>query len=248
MAEEAPGQPAGGGQARLFALPDPGHTQTHGFLVQKPDAHLRGEDEGCCWGAGGHGVLCAQLPGALSPEAAPGRGWRGAGGDLLLGTSPVQDSRFEVFENGTLRINSVEVYDGTWYRCVSSTPAGGIEAQARVQVLGELAPGRRAGRTREGAAGPGPSGLPPQSLPFPAPETEKLKFTPPPRPQQCMEFDKEATVPCSATGREKPTVKWVRAGGRPVGVGWGWTGGPLGGHGPVSGTAECLVLRDRQER
>lgn len=28
-----------------------------------------------------------------------------------------------------------------------------------------------------------------------------------------MEFDKEATVPCSATGREKPTVKWVRAGG-----------------------------------
>lgn len=44
-------------------------------------------------------------------------------------------------------------------------------------------------------------------------ELEKLKFTPPPQPQQCMEFDKEATVPCSATGREKPTVKWVRAGG-----------------------------------
>lgn len=76
-----------------------------------------------------------------------------------------------------MRINSVEVYDGTWYRCVSSTPAGSIEAQARVQVL------------------------------------EKLKFTPPPRPQQCMEFDKEATVPCSATGREKPTIKWIRADG-----------------------------------
>ncbi|XP_055262622.1 inactive tyrosine-protein kinase 7 [Moschus berezovskii] len=88
-----------------------------------------------------------------------------------------EDSRFEVFKNGTLRINSVEVYDGTWYRCVSSTPAGSVEAQARVQVL------------------------------------EKLKFTPPPRPQQCMEFDKEATVPCSATGREKPTIKWVRADG-----------------------------------
>nr|KAF6363483.1 protein tyrosine kinase 7 (inactive) [Pipistrellus kuhlii] len=88
-----------------------------------------------------------------------------------------EDSRFEVSKNGTLRINSVEVYDGTWYRCVSSTPAGSIEAQARVQVL------------------------------------EKLKFTPPPRPQQCMEFDKEATVPCSATGREKPTIKWVRADG-----------------------------------
>lgn len=50
-----------------------------------------------------------------------------------------QDSRFEVSKNGTLRINSVEVYDGTVYRCVSSTPAGSIEAQARVQVLGELA-------------------------------------------------------------------------------------------------------------
>ncbi|XP_063523083.1 inactive tyrosine-protein kinase 7 isoform X20 [Pongo pygmaeus] len=88
-----------------------------------------------------------------------------------------EDSRFEVFKNGTLRINNVEVYDGTWYRCVSSTPAGSIEAQARVQVL------------------------------------EKLKFTPPPQPQQCMEFDKEATVPCSATGREKPTIKWERADG-----------------------------------
>uniref|UniRef100_A0ABI8AJ46 Protein tyrosine kinase 7 (inactive) n=1 Tax=Felis catus TaxID=9685 RepID=A0ABI8AJ46_FELCA len=88
-----------------------------------------------------------------------------------------EDSRFEVSKNGTLRINSVEVYDGTWYRCVSSTPAGSVEAQARVQVL------------------------------------EKLKFTPPPRPQQCMEFDKEATVPCSATGREKPTIKWIRADG-----------------------------------
>lgn len=36
-----------------------------------------------------------------------------------------------------------------------------------------------------------------------------------------MEFDKEATVPCSATGREKPTIKWVRAGEYPVGVEWG---------------------------
>lgn len=36
-----------------------------------------------------------------------------------------------------------------------------------------------------------------------------------------MEFDKEATVPCSATGREKPTIKWVRAGGYCVGTGRG---------------------------
>uniref|UniRef100_A0A6I8ND46 Protein tyrosine kinase 7 (inactive) n=1 Tax=Ornithorhynchus anatinus TaxID=9258 RepID=A0A6I8ND46_ORNAN len=88
-----------------------------------------------------------------------------------------EDSRFEISANGTLRINNVEVYDGTWYRCVSSTQAGSIEAQARVQVL------------------------------------EKLKFTPPPQPQQCMEFDKEATVSCSATGREKPTIRWMKADG-----------------------------------
>ena len=166
-----------------------------------------------------------------------------------MGSSPVlQDSRFEVFKNGTLRINSVEVYDGTWYRCVSSTPAGTIEAQARVQVLGELAPGPNGQeRTGEGAAGPKIFRPAASSPPFPSPETEKLKFTPPPRPQQCMEFDKEATVPCSATGREKPTIKWVRAGGYPVGIWWGGgTGSPLVRHVPVSGPAECLVLQDRQ--
>lgn len=87
------------------------------------------------------------------------------------------DSRFEIFENGTLRINSVEVYDGTSYKCISSTVAGGVEEQARVHVL------------------------------------EKLKFTPPPQPQQCMEYDKEVTVVCSATGREKPTIQWIKADG-----------------------------------
>lgn len=138
----------------------------------------------------------------------------------------LQDSRFEISKNGTLRINSVEVYDGTWYRCVSSTPAGSIEAQARVQVLGEPACvtcGESAWLSGQGSDGEGVAGLPlafklPQFLLFlpaglPSVETEKLKFTPPPQPQQCMEFDKEATVPCSATGREKPTIKWVRAGG-----------------------------------
>ncbi|MEE6527522.1 hypothetical protein FKM82_028936, partial [Ascaphus truei] len=45
-----------------------------------------------------------------------------------------EDSRFEIFQNGTLRIINVEVYDGTVYKCVSSTPAGSIEAQARVHV------------------------------------------------------------------------------------------------------------------
>lgn len=67
----------------------------------------------------------------------------------------------------------------------------------------------------------------PLTHPPPA-ETEKLKFTPPPRPQQCMEFDKEATVPCSATGREKPTIKWIRAGGYQVGMEWGQVGQSTG--------------------
>lgn len=86
------------------------------------------------------------------------------------------DSRFHIFENGTLKILNVEVYDGTVYKCVSSTPAGSIEASARVIVQ------------------------------------ENLKFTPPPQ-SQCLELDKEGTVQCSATGREKPTIHWVKADG-----------------------------------
>uniref|UniRef100_A0A663MW05 Protein tyrosine kinase 7 (inactive) n=1 Tax=Athene cunicularia TaxID=194338 RepID=A0A663MW05_ATHCN len=93
------------------------------------------------------------------------------------GVSISEDSRFEISENGTLRINNVEVYDGTMYKCVSSTPAGSIEGYARVHVL------------------------------------EKLKFTPPPQPLQCMEFDKEVTVSCSATGREKPIIQWTKTDG-----------------------------------
>lgn len=49
-----------------------------------------------------------------------------------------QDSRFDISDNGTLRINNVEVYDGTVFKCVSSTPAGSIEGSARVHVLGML--------------------------------------------------------------------------------------------------------------
>ncbi|MGH0150089.1 UNVERIFIED_CONTAM: hypothetical protein FKN15_039689, partial [Acipenser sinensis] len=41
---------------------------------------------------------------------------------------------------------------------------------------------------------------------------ERLKFTPPPQPLQCMELDKETSVQCSATGREKPTIQWIKAG------------------------------------
>ncbi|XP_078398900.1 inactive tyrosine-protein kinase 7-like isoform X2 [Cetorhinus maximus] len=90
------------------------------------------------------------------------------------------DSRFEEFDNGTLRINNVEVYDGTLYKCQSSTPAGLIVGYARVQVL------------------------------------EKLKFTPPPQPQQCMELNKDMTIQCSATGREKPVIKWSKSDGSSI--------------------------------
>ncbi|XP_072266428.1 inactive tyrosine-protein kinase 7 [Pyxicephalus adspersus] len=88
----------------------------------------------------------------------------------------VSDSRFQIFQNGTLKILNVEVYDGTIYTCVSRTPAGRIEASARVAVL------------------------------------ENLKFTPPPQ-SQCLELDKEVTVHCSATGRTKPTIHWVKTDG-----------------------------------
>ncbi len=49
----------------------------------------------------------------------------------------VQDGRFKLFSNGTLRINNVEVYDGHLYSCESKTEAGKLSAQARVYVLGE---------------------------------------------------------------------------------------------------------------
>lgn len=119
---------------------------------------------------------------------------------------------------------------------MSSTPAGSVEAQARVQVLGELVclgeclawwAGEERGRVAgSGIFRPALACLAASVSPLsptcpPSVETEKLKFTPPPRPQQCMEFDKEATVPCSATGREKPTIKWVRAGQYHVSVGRG---------------------------
>uniref|UniRef100_A0A8U8CGQ6 Protein tyrosine kinase 7 (inactive) n=1 Tax=Geospiza parvula TaxID=87175 RepID=A0A8U8CGQ6_GEOPR len=56
------------------------------------------------------------------------------------GVSISEDSRFEISENGTLRINNVEVYDGTMYKCVSSTPAGSIEGYARGCTYGSSLP------------------------------------------------------------------------------------------------------------
>uniref|UniRef100_A0A8C6TNW9 Inactive tyrosine-protein kinase 7 n=1 Tax=Neogobius melanostomus TaxID=47308 RepID=A0A8C6TNW9_9GOBI len=49
-----------------------------------------------------------------------------------------EDSRFKVFPNGTLRINSVEVYDGQIYGCEAKTVGGRLSGQARVTVLEKL--------------------------------------------------------------------------------------------------------------
>lgn len=115
--------------------------------------------------------LCSP-PGRTVPLSGPLGNDGGGRAEATLGpVSMPQDSRFEVSKNGTLRINSVEVYDGTWYRCVSSTPAGSIEAQARVQVLGEpVLLGRALGLAgRRGKAPQGPDlracpSVPPASL------------------------------------------------------------------------------------
>lgn len=48
MAKEAPRQPAGGGQTRLSALSDTGHTQAYCHLVQEPNAYLGGERGWLC--------------------------------------------------------------------------------------------------------------------------------------------------------------------------------------------------------
>ncbi|XP_078137903.1 inactive tyrosine-protein kinase 7-like [Centroberyx gerrardi] len=88
-----------------------------------------------------------------------------------------EDARFRLFPNGTLRINSVEVYDSIVYICQTQNPGGRLEGRARVQVL------------------------------------ERLKFTPPPQPSQCLELDTEAVVQCSAKGRQKPSILWTRADG-----------------------------------
>ncbi|KAG7462822.1 hypothetical protein MATL_G00188820 [Megalops atlanticus] len=91
-----------------------------------------------------------------------------------------EDGRFKLFPNGTLRINSVEVYDGVMFSCQSRTEAGFLNGQARVFVL------------------------------------EKLKFTPTPQPAQCLELDKDMSVQCSATGRQTPTILWVKTDGSEI--------------------------------
>ena len=130
-----------------------------------------------------------------------------------MGSSPVlQDSRFEVFKNGTLRINSVEVYDGTWYRCVSSTPAGTIEAQARVQVLGELAPGPN-GQER--------TGLPPQALPFPLLKQKSSSSHHHPGHSSAWSLTRRPQCPAQPRAERSPLL----SGSGQVGTLWAFGGG-----------------------
>ncbi|XP_066504287.1 inactive tyrosine-protein kinase 7a [Hoplias malabaricus] len=91
-----------------------------------------------------------------------------------------EDVHFKQFPNGTLRINSVEVYDGHKYHCKSKNKAGFVSAQAKVSVL------------------------------------ERLKFTPTPQSLQCLELDKEGSLQCSAKGRQTPTIRWSKAGGKEI--------------------------------
>lgn len=73
-----------------------------------------------------------------------------------------------------------------------------------LSLQGALSPGRRV------SGAPRPVAKAPNGAPLSL--AEKLKFTPPPQPLQCMEFNKEVTVSCSATGREKPTIQWTKTG------------------------------------
>ncbi|XP_027030761.2 inactive tyrosine-protein kinase 7 isoform X1 [Tachysurus fulvidraco] len=49
-----------------------------------------------------------------------------------------EKSQFKLFPNGTLRINSVEVYDGVVYNCICKTAGGILNGQAKVNVLEKL--------------------------------------------------------------------------------------------------------------
>ncbi|XP_064173136.1 inactive tyrosine-protein kinase 7-like [Anguilla rostrata] len=45
---------------------------------------------------------------------------------------------------------------------------------------------------------------------------ERLKFTPAPQPVQCLELNQEVSVQCSATGRQPPSILWVRTDGSQI--------------------------------
>ncbi|XP_026133517.1 inactive tyrosine-protein kinase 7 [Carassius auratus] len=49
-----------------------------------------------------------------------------------------EGSRYKLFSNGTLRINSAEVKDNQTYSCVCETEAGSVSAHARIHILEKL--------------------------------------------------------------------------------------------------------------
>uniref|UniRef100_A0A8C1T0V0 Protein tyrosine kinase 7 (inactive) n=1 Tax=Cyprinus carpio TaxID=7962 RepID=A0A8C1T0V0_CYPCA len=49
-----------------------------------------------------------------------------------------ESSRYKLFSNGTLRINSAEVNDAQTYSCVCETEAGALSAHARIHILEKL--------------------------------------------------------------------------------------------------------------
>ncbi|XP_051979537.1 inactive tyrosine-protein kinase 7-like [Xyrauchen texanus] len=47
---------------------------------------------------------------------------------------------------------------------------------------------------------------------------ERLKFTPTPQAYQCLEFNKEGNLQCSAKGRPTPTIRWMKTDGSEIPV------------------------------
>lgn len=124
-----------------------------------------------------------------------------------------QGSRYKLFSNGTLMINSAEVNDAQIYSCVCKSEGGSLNAHARVFILGEvhvwivvhitiivLSPGGLLCLEDTCVS---------DYLMF---LLEKLKFTPVPQRSQCLQLDRENTVSCVAQGRETPTILWRRTG------------------------------------
>lgn len=56
---------------------------------------------------------------------------------FMLRVSP-QGSRYKLFSNGTLMINSAEVNDAQTYSCVCKSEGGSLTAHAQVFILGEF--------------------------------------------------------------------------------------------------------------
>ncbi|MGH0129944.1 UNVERIFIED_CONTAM: hypothetical protein FKN15_062672 [Acipenser sinensis] len=105
-------------------------------------------------------------------------------------------TRVVLFNNGSLQITQVKTRNTGVYKCVAKGPKGNsaeVTATLRIADIEDMMPMKPEVFTADTMQ-------------------QRLKFTPPPQPLQCMELDKETSVQCSATGREKPTIQWIKAG------------------------------------